>query len=259
MDENLGNGPGSILREERERRGLGIEEVASQLRLSRRQIEALEMDDYAALPGNVFVRGFIRNYARLLQLDPAPLCEAIRDALPEESMTVPRDEGIPFPSGSKRSWVHYAIWIVLLAFTILGYEIYHENHFRAPEPASAKIQVKPLHNAMIRVAPGPIPASAPAAVSAPIAASAPVAAASPVAAGPIRLAFSGAAWVEIRDANGRIVYSRLNPAGSEQHVSGTAPFTLVIGNAHKVKLFYEGKAIDLAPYTRIDVAHLTLK
>ncbi|MDO9063656.1 MAG: helix-turn-helix transcriptional regulator, partial [Sulfuricella sp.] len=64
---------GKVLAEAREKLGLSVVEVARQLRLSPRQIEALEADDHASLPGKTFLRGFLRNYAKLLQLDPDPL------------------------------------------------------------------------------------------------------------------------------------------------------------------------------------------
>ena len=258
MDESR---PGLILRQERERRGLSIEEVASQMRLSTRQVEALEGDDYDALPGKVFVRGFIGNYARLLQIDPNPLFDAL--TLPEESTAPQKNEEIPFPSGRKKSWVHYAIWIVLLVFPILVYEMYRENHEpaqmkpKAAEPAatSEKSAVPPVP--LVR-AQAPVSAALPLSASAPIEMPLPVAVSAPAATGPVHLAFDGASWVEIRDASGRIVFSRLSQAGSETHVSGAAPFSLVIGNARAVRLYYEGKPVDLAPYIRIDVAHLTL-
>lgn len=61
----------------REARGWTIEQVASQLNLASRQIHALEADNYAALPGMVIVRGFIRAYAKLLRVDPVPILSAI--------------------------------------------------------------------------------------------------------------------------------------------------------------------------------------
>ena len=66
-------GPGAALQEERRRQSLSLTDVARQLKLAPRQVEALERDDFAALPGPVFVRGFLRNYARLLGLDPEPM------------------------------------------------------------------------------------------------------------------------------------------------------------------------------------------
>src|ERR1017187_3784954 len=67
---------GAVLADARGRLGLSIEEAAQQLRLSPSQLHAMEANDYSGLPGATFVRGFIRNYARLLQLDPEPLLHA---------------------------------------------------------------------------------------------------------------------------------------------------------------------------------------
>jgi cytoskeleton protein RodZ len=41
-------------------------DVAAKLKLTARQIEALEQEDFSHLPSEVFVRGFVRNYARLV-------------------------------------------------------------------------------------------------------------------------------------------------------------------------------------------------
>lgn len=60
--------PGRRLREVREEKGLTREEVASQLRLQVRLIEALEEDDEKALPPSTFVSGYLRSYARLLDI-----------------------------------------------------------------------------------------------------------------------------------------------------------------------------------------------
>ena len=69
---------GTRLRLAREAAGLTLDDVAQQLKLARRQVVALESDDVNALPGPTFVRGFIRNYARLLKIDAVPLIEASR-------------------------------------------------------------------------------------------------------------------------------------------------------------------------------------
>lgn len=71
--------PGARLAAERQAHGLTIEQVASQLNLAPRQIVALEADNYAALPGMVIVRGFLRGYAKLLKLDPVPLLAVLVD------------------------------------------------------------------------------------------------------------------------------------------------------------------------------------
>ena len=63
---------GQLLRAARLVRGMSVEDVARQLRLSVRQITALEEDDYSKLSGGTFLRGFVRNYAKLVQVDAAP-------------------------------------------------------------------------------------------------------------------------------------------------------------------------------------------
>ena len=65
--------PGELLQQERLRRGLGEKEVADELHITMRYIKALEANDFDKLPGAVFARGYIKNYASLLHLDAGEL------------------------------------------------------------------------------------------------------------------------------------------------------------------------------------------
>lgn len=69
--------PGKILAAQREAMGWTVEQVADQLKLAVRQVVALEAGDNAALPNPAVVRGFVRAYAKVVRLDPAPLVAAI--------------------------------------------------------------------------------------------------------------------------------------------------------------------------------------
>lgn len=64
---------GHILREAREANGLTLSDVEAKTRINSRFLTALEDGNYEALPTPVHVRGFLRNYARFLRLDPQPL------------------------------------------------------------------------------------------------------------------------------------------------------------------------------------------
>ncbi len=55
---------GSLLRQAREDRGLTVADLADATKIPRRSLDALESGDVAALPADVFVRGFIRSYAK---------------------------------------------------------------------------------------------------------------------------------------------------------------------------------------------------
>ena len=70
MDE-LGN----ILREAREMKGLTLADAQEETRINARFLEALEEGEFEKLPTPVHVRGFLRNYARFLELEPEPLLE----------------------------------------------------------------------------------------------------------------------------------------------------------------------------------------
>ncbi len=73
----------------------------------------------------------------------------------------------------------------------------------------------------------------------------------------IVVTYAGPSWTEIRDRNG-VVVSKLAVANSVEPVRGMPPFDIVLGNAKMVTLTFRGKAIDLTPYTRQNVARLTL-
>jgi cytoskeleton protein RodZ len=73
------------------------------------------------------------------------------------------------------------------------------------------------------------------------------------------LTYQGPSWTEIRDRSGQLVVSRLVAAGSVEPVKGAPPFDIVLGNAHVVTLVYRGTSVDLSPYTRQNVARLTLQ
>lgn len=64
---------GALLRAVRERRGLSLQEMADATRISARYLEAIELEDFDALPSSTFVRGYVREMSRQLGLDEAAL------------------------------------------------------------------------------------------------------------------------------------------------------------------------------------------
>ena len=60
---------GTMLREAREHMGLSVIDVANQIKFAPRQIESLEADEFKNLHEDAFLRGFVRSYAKILQLD----------------------------------------------------------------------------------------------------------------------------------------------------------------------------------------------
>ncbi|MDR2696210.1 MAG: DUF4115 domain-containing protein [Deltaproteobacteria bacterium] len=80
---------GRMLRQERERRGMGIEEVAERLKLTPRVVRAIEQADSGELPQAVYARGFVKAYGSLLELDPEQLQAGMEDAWPDGAYQLP--------------------------------------------------------------------------------------------------------------------------------------------------------------------------
>ncbi len=78
-------GPGAALQAAREARDLSIPQVADRLKLSSAAVSALEANDWDRLPAPVFVRGYIRTYARLMALDDEELLEGGQSAASGEA------------------------------------------------------------------------------------------------------------------------------------------------------------------------------
>jgi len=75
----------------------------------------------------------------------------------------------------------------------------------------------------------------------------------------VRFVFDEESWVEVRDRNDTVIFYQLNASGTTRRVSGLASLTIVVGNAHGVRMTYAGQPVDLARHTKIDVARLTLE
>lgn len=137
--------PGVRLRRAREARGESVHEAAFAIKLSPRQIEALENDDFAALPGMAFVRGFARNYARYLGLDAAPLLDGIERLAgadqPDLSPIRNADGDLPSGGGGRRgSFPAGAVVAVLLVLLGVGW---YFDWFRTEPPAALELQTEP--------------------------------------------------------------------------------------------------------------------
>ncbi len=131
---------GAKLKAARETAGLTIDAVAHQLKLAPRQVIALEEDDWQRLPGRTFVRGFARNYARFVHLDP----DAVLALLPAADATPalerpalaasPRPMGeIPAERAPKPSSARWLVPLVLLAIVaVVGYYELSRTSFHWP-------------------------------------------------------------------------------------------------------------------------------
>ncbi len=250
-----GAAPGE-LRAEREKRGWTLAEAAGRLRISPAQLQALEEDRYADLPGPTFVRGYLRNYARLLALDPEAVLQAYARMSGEGGRqptqhVLPPTEG-PLLDYSRRTLFVSAVSVLLLiglAWWLWGSSRESSRHEgNAPHSSAASAPAVSAPEPAARPAPGvPEPAGAvqvhPPAVSGP---SVTAATASAQPSPGLEFRFSGTCWVQVRDATGRILLSGLGKAGEKMRAGlGTPPYRVLVGKASAVRVYYEGQPVQL--------------
>lgn len=275
---------GAVLAAAREEMNLSVSDVARHLKLTPSQVEALEEGAYERLPGRVFVRGFLRNYAKLLGVDPQPLLRRIEHEMPQPRVVAeppPAQEAV-MPTGERSRLPLYTG----IAATVIAALAAYEFGFNNPPPEEASQPSKSGAPAQA-TAPDPGPSAAASATSPappPVkpysVASAPSAAAgsgvplNPALSAPegtesakaprpgereLHFRFEQESWVEIRDRNDKVIFSKLNRAGAEERVAAAPPLKLVVGNARGVRLMYDDKPVDLSPHIGVTVARLTLQ
>lgn len=269
---------GQQLRAAREAKNVTVADVAKVLKLSAHQVVALEEDDWAHLPGNTIIRGFVRNYARFLKLDADPLMSALStlQAPQPPKLDLPAGTNTAMPqSGSveKKDFAAVFSGLLVVVLAVLAYFFMPQDFWsskltelmstiKVPELFTGKTD-KP--NAVsVQLAPAGVVATVAVDVTPPSPASVvperPELAQAPTAdtGSGLKLSFAEPSWVEIRDRSGQIIFSQLNPAGSQRDIEGQPPFALVIGNATNVTVQYKGKIVELSQRSKDDVARLNL-
>lgn len=276
--------PGAVLAAAREAAGLTRPDVAGQMRISLRQLEAIESDRYQELPGAVFVRGFVRNYARLLNLDPAPLLQALEPALGGDApLRAQHYEGAMPDARSGRARFGLAVFGLLLA-VVLGaaaYEYWRSRSGQEPIGSSASGQSDGAGSSTPAVAPA-MPAAATSAEPVPLTpervpdvqaepAKNEAGAASgaesveagrahaPAGSARLRIEFLQDTWVEVKANDGSILFSGTGLAGSERAFDSAPPLALVIGNASGVRITYNQQPVDVAARATHNIARFTLE
>jgi cytoskeleton protein RodZ len=252
--------PGERLRLAREERGLRREEVAAQLHLSVAKIEALERGEVANIVAPVFLAGYLRAYARMVDL-PADEIVGAFETLSE--LTPPSIDptrapaassygrlgaGLPkgFSLARRGTWFGLLRWglvgVVLVAIAGVLWQMRSHNQEAAVAEVAKTIAVPPVSESATDEGTGAAEAvTEVATVSTP-----PKVPLAPRAR--LFLSLSADCWVEIRDAQGNRLMHQLAKAGEEHDLTGVAPFEVMLGYAPGVRMEYNGEPYDLSRY-----------
>jgi cytoskeleton protein RodZ len=267
------SGPGSWLKQEREKQGLTVQRVAADMHLSTMAIEALESNRFTALGAPVFAKGHLRKYASLLGLpsgevteqyerhgdsrktvDPVPITPR-----PQESLSRPpiRDL-LSFGSESKSRAGHGWIWIAAAAVLVvvaagawwlLAYrERPSMEAARNPSQVSAGVPEPQAEVAVDAKSPESEPSSPVTEAEVPAqAAPRPARPAGPPPPGKvrIRLTFTRDSWVEVYDVNGNRMLYDVGRVDFPRMVDVEPPALIVLGDANAVTAEANDRALAI--------------
>lgn len=271
-DESLITAPvGSVLQQTRESVGLTQREVGDALNLAQSIIDAVERGDKSRLPAFVFTRGYVRAYAKLLDIDAEGLVAALALQYGESQSPVEVEVQESAPTQSKlsglaqellrhpqviRGVVVAALLVVAMAFLFSGDEA--EEVQSAPQQQDASLPDLPEVSL-------PQPAAVIAGADEPTATA--VADTEPAAAvrrltatgeNQLSLSITEDCWIEVKDIEGNLLYGDLGRAGQIKRFVGAGPFRVVLGYAPGVAMRYNDEPVVLGPHTRSNVASLVI-
>ncbi len=259
--------PGELLAARRHELRWTLEEVSQRLKLAPRQITALEANDFASLPGMASVRGFIRSYAKLLELDPVPLLAMLsNEANPAIDPIILRrplpSRGFPgrryAPPSVHRRGSRRLSGLALLVMVFVGALAFAAYRHGLPTISFDVSGVSTLLDSWKDLADSTTSES----TDQPLSASADAAVAEQKSVDPSRsleLKLREDAWVEISALNGNKLVSRLMKAGTTERFDMSEPVVLVVGNANGVDASLRGQPLNLRAVARDNVSKLSLK
>jgi cytoskeleton protein RodZ len=252
--------PGVILRRARLAKGFTKAQVAQQLNMTAARIKALEQDQYHKFQGDVFVKGYLRAYGKLVDLDCNTLIatydwfsqanQAVSDLLePVVSSRAPLSNSNHFTG----KWVGIALALVVLLLWFLQ----PADRVEKPSIQVSAVEEQPVE---IDIRDRSI-IEALESESQPLEAE-PLAAVGDIQGGMsddlLSFRFSGDCWVEVRDNEGTVIFAGMRHAGDKLELAGRAPFKVLLGYAPAVSMNYNGESVNINRNTRTNSARLVV-
>ncbi len=246
---------GALLKFKRTEKNIAIGEVAERLKFSAKQIESLESGDYKGLPEPIFVKGFIKTYARFLGLDIDQITVLLNEAFPSQvtavASTPPGAEsqnGLNFQDQKKSKSFPKWLPLLVVAAAVVGavylWQSKSSEQTRQQEKSTLEVgDVAQPQLATDNVQVVSMNASATSA-SAPVNASAPMTA-SAVVNGGIQIKVRYRSNLIVTDADGTPLHSGIVASNSSHDFKGKAPYQVRIGYATGSEISFNGQPVDL--------------
>ncbi len=224
---------GEFLRAERLKKGLSIKDVESAISIRALYLNAIEEGNYGIVPGEVYLKGFIRNYATFLGLDPQEAMEIYRQSKGPVTEDVPppsqQEEPItnPSKSGSMLKWLSVAVVAAGIVAGIAWWSSGSQKPAQVPPPSA--VQQQPEQPTQ-QTTPKPAP-SVQSAVPA-----------KPATKVTVTAKYNSQCWTQIT-ADGKEIYEGIPKSGESLTWEATNKLTAKFGNAGAVELVYNGNSV----------------
>ena len=297
QDDSQAVGPGQLLRNAREQLGWTREQVASRIHLRLTLIAAIEADTYDKHTSHTFIRGYLRAYAKLVGI-PEETILAAYDKLgltPPDNIDM-QSFSRRSRQQANDSRLKVVTWLVILVLIALSIAWWWQSTARrsagdealaasemGTEQTVSVASVTPAVDVADPVLPvasdavatevvvSDAAATVPAVVAATSAAlsteasaaEATLAPAEPAATEPgkapqLKMSFTADCWLDVKDANGKTLFSGLKKANDELVLEGPEPLRFIVGAPMAVNLEYQGKSFDMSRYNNGRTARFSL-
>lgn len=284
---------GALLRLAREQQGMHIAMLAAQIKVPVKKVQALESDQLDEFVSPVFARSLAASICRVLKVDPAPVLALLPQAenlMLSKPSRIQEDPPVRFrPSSTGRSgpsrttlWVAGSLALVTLLVAFVPDLSSRFSSAPEPSPAMSGVtteSVVPVANLANQVQVPEVPASgaavveagaAPTLPSTPAPASAPAPATAAVPAAPVASAPAPASavlgltaradsWIQVADAQGQLILSRVVNKGETVKLDGALPLKVVIGRADQTEVSVRGKPFSMTDIAQGNVARFEVK
>jgi cytoskeleton protein RodZ len=273
---------GQLLRQARQAQGMHVAALAAAIKVTPQKLEALENERFDLLPDPTFARALALAICRYLKIDPEPVMSRLPQPREHRLEHINRGLATPFRDYPGRhepiEWLRFlkpallAPLLLIIAAVVVYFvpvRMWSLPSFGTGVSApvggapSAPVSTAPATSAeqssdgsvvveTIHSSPTDVSSATTTSTSSASGGLTSVAA-------PLTIRATGESWVEVVDGQGRVLVSRMLPAGETVGLDGPAPLKLRIGNAEGTQVMFKGQAVNLAGSTKDNVARLELK